>query len=76
MIAQVVKFIDRSGKTADTRLRVFSKGGRRCTGFRERERDSAMSSSGGASLVTLCMVGNVTQNASDTRQHCEPPPDE
>lgn len=35
-----------------------------------------MSSGGGASLVTVCVVGNVTQHASDTRQHCEPPPDQ
>jgi len=74
MIAQVVKFIDRSGETADTRLRVFSKGGGRCTGFRER--DIAMNSGGGASLATLCVTGSVTQHASDTRQHCEPPRDE
>ena len=35
-----------------------------------------MSSGGGASLATVCVVGNVMQHASDTRQHCEPPPDE
>ena len=42
----------------------------------ERKRDSAVSSGGGVSLATLCVVGNVTQHASDTWQHCEPPPDE
>jgi len=43
---------------------------------RERERDSAMSSGGGASLATVCVVRNVMQRAFDTRRHCEPPPDE
>jgi len=68
MITQVVKFIDSSGETADMRLGVFSKGV--CKIHR------AVSSSGGASLGTVCVAGNVTQNASDTWQHCEPPPDE
>jgi hypothetical protein len=40
MIAQVVKFIDRSEETADMRLRVFGKGGWKMHWVqRERERE-------------------------------------
>jgi len=45
-------------------------------GLERERRESAMSSGGGASLATVCVVGNVMQHVSDTRQHCEPPPDE
>jgi hypothetical protein len=69
MLAQVVNYIDRSGETADMRLRVFSKGGWK---IHLVQRDSAMSSGGAAPRV----VGSVAQHAADTWQHWDPPPDE
>jgi len=43
---------------------------------RERERETGLWVAVVVPHLELSVIGNVTQRASDTWQHCEPPPDE